>query len=66
MKKKTLLDLEDFIYEFYGEENIEISVAVLTTILGVFAGVKPAGLLKRCYKKWESAAGRRQICGFFK
>lgn len=45
MKKKTLLDLEDFIYEFYGEENIEISVAVLTTILGVFAGVKPAGLL---------------------
>ena len=45
MKKKTLLDLEDFIYGFYGEENIEISVAVLTTILGVFAGIKPAGLL---------------------
>ena len=45
MKKKTLLDLEDFIYEFYGEENIEISVAVLTTMLGVFVGIKPAGLL---------------------
>lgn len=45
MKKKTLLDLEDFIYEFYGEENKELSVAVLTTILGVFAGIKPAGLL---------------------
>lgn len=45
MKKKTLLDLEDFIYEFYGEENKELSIAVLTTILGVFAGIKPAGLL---------------------
>ena len=45
MKKKTLLDLEDFIYEFYGEENKELSVAVLTTILGVFVGIKPAGLL---------------------
>lgn len=45
MKEKTLLDLEDFIYEFYGEEHIEISIAVLTTILGVFAGIKPAGLL---------------------
>lgn len=45
MKKKALLDLEDFIYEFYGEENKELSVAVLTTILGVFVGIKPAGLL---------------------
>lgn len=55
MKKKTLLDLEDFIYEFYGEENKELSIAVLTTILGVFAGIKPAGLLTNDVMKNGSA-----------
>lgn len=55
MKKNTLLDLEDFIYEFYGEENKELSVAVLTTILGVFAGIKPAGLLTNDVMKNGSA-----------
>lgn len=55
MKKKTLLDLEDFIYEFYGEENEELSIAVLTTILGVFAGIKPAGLLTNDVMKNGSA-----------
>ena len=55
MKKKTLLDLEDFIYEFYGEENKELSVAVLTTILGVFVGIKPAGLLTNDVMKNGSA-----------
>lgn len=55
MKKKTLLDLEDFIYEFYGEENKELSIAVVTTILGVFAGIKPAGLLTNDVMKNGSA-----------
>ena len=45
MMKKPLRKLEDFLYNFYGEENKEIVCAVIACILGVLIGLKPATLL---------------------
>lgn len=45
MMKKPLRKLEDFLYNFYGEENKEIVCAVIACILGVLIGLKPVTLL---------------------
>lgn len=45
MMKKKLLELEDFLLEFYGEENIELVISEAASILGVLIGIKPAALL---------------------
>lgn len=43
--KKKLLELEDFLLEFYGEENIGLVISEAVSILGVLIGIKPAALL---------------------
>ena len=45
MIEKKLLELEDFLLEFYGEENIELVISEAASILGVLIGIKPAALL---------------------
>lgn len=45
MMEKKLLELEDFLLEFYGEENIELVISEAASILGVLIGTKPAALL---------------------
>lgn len=45
MMEKKLLELEDFLLEFYGEENIELVISEAASILGVMIGIKPAALL---------------------
>lgn len=45
MMKKPLRKLEDFLYNFYGEENKEIVCVAIACILGVLIGLKPAALL---------------------
>lgn len=45
MMKKKLLELEDFLLEFYGEENIGLVISEAASILGVLIGIKPAALL---------------------
>lgn len=45
MMEKKLLELEDFLLEFYGEENIGLVVSEAASILGVLIGIKPAALL---------------------
>lgn len=45
MKEKKLLELEDFLLEFYGEENIGLVISEAASILGVLIGIKPAALL---------------------
>ena len=45
MKEKKLLELEDFLLEFYGEENIGLVISEAASILGVMIGIKPAALL---------------------
>lgn len=45
MMEKKLLELEDFLLEFYGEENIGIVISEVASILGVLIGIKPAALL---------------------
>ena len=45
MMKKKLLELEDFLLEFYGEENIELVISEAASMLGVLIGIKPAALL---------------------
>ena len=43
--EKKLLELEDFLLEFYGEENIGLVISEAASILGVLIGIKPAALL---------------------
>ena len=43
--EKKLLELEDFLFEFYGEENIGLVISEAASILGVLIGIKPAALL---------------------
>ena len=43
--EKKLLELEDFLLEFYGGENIELVISEAASILGVLIGIKPAALL---------------------
>lgn len=45
MMEKKLLELEDFLLEFYGEENIGIVISEVASILGVLIGIKPVALL---------------------
>ena len=45
MMEKKLLKLEDFLLEFYGEENIELVISEAASILGVLIGIKPTALL---------------------
>ncbi len=45
MMEKKLLELEDFLFEFYSEENRELIISEAASILGVLIGVKPAALL---------------------
>lgn len=45
MMEKLLSRLEDFLYNFYGEENRKNVCAVIACILGVLIGLKPAALL---------------------
>lgn len=45
MMEKKLLGLEDFLLEFYGEENIGLVISEAASILGVLIGIKPAALL---------------------
>lgn len=45
MMEKKLLELEDFLLEFYGGENIELVISEAASILGVLIGIKPAALL---------------------
>lgn len=45
MMEKKLLELEDFLLEFYGEENIGLVISEVASILGVLIGIKPAALL---------------------
>ena len=45
MIEKKLLELEDFLLEFYGEENIGLVISEAASILGVLIGIKPAALL---------------------
>ncbi len=45
MMEKKLLELEDFLLEFYGEENIGLVISEAASILGVLIGIKPAALL---------------------
>ena len=45
MMEKKLLELEDFLLEFYGEENIGLVISDAASILGVMIGIKPAALL---------------------
>ena len=45
MMEKKLLELEDFLLEFYGEENIGLVISEAASILGVMIGIKPAALL---------------------
>ncbi len=45
MMEKKLLELEYFLLEFYGEENIELVISEASSILGVMIGIKPAALL---------------------
>ena len=45
MMEKRLLELEDFLLEFYGEENIGLVISEAASILGVLIGIKPAALL---------------------
>ena len=45
MMEKKLLELEDFLLEFYGEENIGLIISEAASILGVLIGIKPAALL---------------------
>ncbi len=45
MMEKKLLELEGFLLEFYGEENIGLVISVVSSILGVLIGIKPAALL---------------------
>lgn len=45
MMKKKLLELEDFLLEFYGEENIGLVISEAASILGVLIGIKPTALL---------------------
>jgi hypothetical protein len=43
--EKRLLELEDFLFDFYGEENIKLIISVAASILGVLIGIKPTALL---------------------
>ena len=45
MMEKRLLELEDFLFEFYSEENRELIISEAASILGVLIGVKPTALL---------------------
>ena len=45
MMEKKLLELEDFLLEFYGEENIGLVISEAASILGVMIGIKPTALL---------------------
>lgn len=45
MKEKKLLELEDFLLEFYEEENIGLVISEAASILGVLIGIKPTALL---------------------
>ena len=45
MMEKRLLELEDFLFDFYGEENIKLIISVAASILGVLIGIKPTALL---------------------
>lgn len=45
MMEKLLRRLEDFLYNFYGEENKKNVCTVIACILGVLIGLKPAALL---------------------
>ena len=45
MMEKKLLELEDFLLEFYGEENIGLVISEAASILGVLIRIKPAALL---------------------
>lgn len=45
MIEKRLLELEDFLFDFYGEENIELIISVAASVLGVLIGIKPTALL---------------------
>ena len=45
MMEKKLLELEDFLLEFYGGENIGLVISEAASILGVIIGIKPATLL---------------------
>lgn len=45
MMEKKLLELEDFLLEFYGEENIGLVISEAASILGVLIGIKPTALL---------------------
>lgn len=45
MMEKKLLELEDFLLEFYWEENIGLVISEAASILGVLIGIKPAALL---------------------
>lgn len=45
MMEKKLLELENFLLEFYGEENIGLVISEVASILGVLIGIKPAALL---------------------
>lgn len=45
MLEKKLLELEEFLLEFYGEENIGLVISEAASILGVLIGIKPAALL---------------------
>ena len=40
-----MLELEDFLLEFYGEENIGLVISEAASMLGVLIGIKPAALL---------------------
>ena len=43
--EKRLLELGDFLFDFYSEENIELIISVAASILGVLIGIKPTALL---------------------
>ena len=45
MMEKRLLELEDFLFDFYGEENVKLIISVAASILGVLIGIKPTALL---------------------
>lgn len=45
MIEEKLLELEDFLLEFYGEENIGLVISEAASILGVLIGIKPTALL---------------------
>ena len=45
MMEKRLLELGDFLFDFYSEENIELIISVAASILGVLIGIKPTALL---------------------